>query len=219
MDDAGSDKRPLRLVRNRRTVCEIPRQRVGRTRHRRQDAVRISGAGERPGRIELDNDPPQARRVSQGFLRFRRRTGGPNDRRRCRTADAHGRHREKPAENQGRDHERTAVPPSAKGVRELLRLHAVILSRPEADRQLVPVAERNSGVVARVRRHEQGHEKTGIQILRQHDLLRPPAGGRIYRRSPDGLHLPKKINFFQLTVSHGNAKYIEEQHNSQNIFV
>ena len=41
---------------------------------------------------------------------------------------------------------------------------------------------------------EQRHEKTGIQILRQHDLLRPPAGGRIYRRSPDGLHLPKEIN-------------------------
>ena len=30
-----------------------------------------------------------------------------------------------------------------KGVREFLRLHAVVLSRPEADRQLVPVAERN----------------------------------------------------------------------------
>ena len=58
-----------------------------------------------------------------------------------------------------------------------------------------------------------------IPVSSPHDLLRPPAGGRIYRRSPDGLHLPKKINFFQLTVSHGNAKYIEEQHNSQNIFV
>jgi len=57
-----------------------------------------------------------------------------------------------------------------------------------------PDRKRDSGIIAPIRCHEQRHEKTGIQILRQHDLLRPPAGGRIYRRSPDGLHLPKEIN-------------------------
>jgi len=77
-----------------------------------------------------------------------------------------------------------------------------------------------SAVVAELERMNFAAENADVlELLRQHDLLRPPAGGRIYRRSPNGLHLPKKINFFQLTFLHGNAKYIEEQHNSQNIFV
>ena len=85
-------------------------------------------------------------------------------------------------------------------VRNRLKIKSTItnarlfLSRPEADYQHLWVVERDSGIIAPIRCHEQRHEKTGIQILRQHDLLRPPAGGRIYRRSPDGLHLPKEIN-------------------------
>ena len=132
------------------------------------------------------------RRIPQSLLRFRCRTGGPDDRRRCRTADAHGRHREKPAVNQSHDHECPAVPRPAERVRQFLRLHPDVLSRPETDRQHLPVAERDPGIVARIRCHEQRHEKKGIQILRVHDLLRPPAGRGVYQRSPDRLHLPER---------------------------
>lgn len=34
--------------------------------------------------------------------------------------------------------------------------------------------------------------KKGIQNLRVHDLLRPPAGRGVYQRSPDRLHLPER---------------------------
>ena len=35
---------------------------------------------ERPGRVELDNDSPEAGGLPQGLLQFRRREGGADDR-------------------------------------------------------------------------------------------------------------------------------------------
>lgn len=37
-----------------------------------------------------------------------------------------------------------------------------------------------------------GHEKTGFQIFRPHDLLRPFAGLGVRQRPSDGLHLPER---------------------------
>ena len=52
----------------------------------------------------------------------------------------------------------------------------------------------HSGIVSRIRYHEQRHEKTGIQVLRLYHLLCPSASFGIYQRSSDRLHLPEKVS-------------------------
>ena len=81
-------------------------------------------------------------------------------------------------------------------VERLMRFDGIVRNRLKIKAAITNarllLAIQDSGIFSRIRRHEQGHEKTRIQILRDYDLLRPLAGFGVYQRSPGGLHLPKR---------------------------
>lgn len=62
--------------------------------------------------------------------------------------------------------------------------------RREAYREYRSLIERYSCIIAPIRCYEQGHEKTGIQVLREHDLLRAFAGSRLCQRPSGRMYLP-----------------------------
>jgi len=78
------------------------------------------------------------------------------------------------------------------GLSTLLRIRALLLSRPAADRQRFQEPEPDSRHLARIGRNEPGHEKERIQILRIDDLLRLLAGHGVRERPPDGLPLQRR---------------------------
>src|SRR5664279_5186210 len=55
----------LLVVRRRRTLCRLPRPRVGIPRRRRPPAVREGLPGRVPGGLELAHDPEEARGLSR----------------------------------------------------------------------------------------------------------------------------------------------------------
>ena len=85
-----------------------------------------------------------------------------------------------------------AIQGNSERVRQLLRIRALLLSRPAADRQRFQEPEPDSRHLARIGRNEPGHEKERIQILRIDDLLRLLAGHGVRERPPDGLPLQRR---------------------------
>ena len=72
-------------------------------------------------------------------------------------------------------------------VKNRLKIKATITNA-----RLFLAVQEEFGIFSRIRRHEPGHEKTGFQIFRPHDLLRPFAGLGVRQRPSDGLHLPER---------------------------
>ena len=85
------DQWAMRMVRYRRAVRAIPRRRVGKVGHRRQEAFRIPNSRGGTGWIKLDYHPEKKRRVSRSVFRFRPGAGSQDDPGRRGATDAFSR--------------------------------------------------------------------------------------------------------------------------------
>ena len=148
----------------------------------------------RAGRIELGNDPQEARKLSarrsislilQEDCSIRPPEG----------ARAHGQswNRAKSFENRGDDHECAGISGRAKGIRNLRSLHLAVRSRAfsEAVAGDFRAATHSNH---RIRRDEQGSKEARFSFCRLDDLLCVHAGGGHGQRPCAGLFSLKALN-------------------------
>ena len=101
------------------TVHRLSRPRMGRTHPRRPPALRVSHPGRGAGRLELGDDPQEARKLPRGLRPVR--PGRDCQVRREEAADPARRsgHRAEPLENRGGDPKCQGVPGGPEGVRHV----------------------------------------------------------------------------------------------------